>query len=267
MEYDGLLKVINMYEKNLKEQCKELALQETVISQLSNHISALTRERFKNKLAEREAEVANRGDAKILKYGDPYECLYKKRQFDFYGKSIRISDSENHEFVKNSLIQESHLNCVNFESQVWNSKNEIAALQTMYEQASEENGRLKNELFDTKKKWKAEVRQLKADFKVKEDKYVTTIENRDRSLKSLAEHFRLFKGFTELQARLEKSILKKTSGNFDVVTENCRKLKAILRVPILSKKFHDLIREKNMEEYESLEYVYSKHYGELSDQF
>ena len=42
-----------------------------------------------------------------------------------------------------------------------------------------------------------------------------------------------------------------------------RKMKCVLRIPLLTKKFHNLIRETKMEEFESLDYVYSSHFDAL----
>ena len=38
-------------------------------------------------------------------------------------------------------------------------------------------------------------------------------------------------------------------------------MKGVLRVPCLTKKYHDLIREEKMPEFESLEYVFNNYYN------
>jgi hypothetical protein len=60
--------------------------------------------------------------------------------------------------------------------------------------------------------------------------------------------------------------MTKTVCNYDSLMENCRMLKAVLRAPILSKKYQDLIREKDMGDYETLEYVYTKHFSEVGQE-
>lgn len=40
-------------------------------------------------------------------------------------------------------------------------------------------------------------------------------------------------------------------------------MKAILRLPLLTKKYHDMIREQNMLEFDSLELIYAEHFNEL----
>jgi len=42
---------------------------------------------------------------------------------------------------------------------------------------------------------------------------------------------------------------------------NSRMMKGVLRVPCLTKKYHDLIREEKMPEFESLEYVFNNYYN------
>ena len=38
-------------------------------------------------------------------------------------------------------------------------------------------------------------------------------------------------------------------------------MRSVLRIPRLCKQYHDKVREGNMDEFKSLEYVYQRHYG------
>lgn len=43
--------------------------------------------------------------------------------------------------------------------------------------------------------------------------------------------------------------------------ESTKQMRSVLRIPRLCKQFHDKVREGNMDEFKSLDYVYQRHFG------
>ena len=41
---------------------------------------------------------------------------------------------------------------------------------------------------------------------------------------------------------------------------NNKMMKGVLRIPCLSKRYHDMIRDEHLPEFESLEYVFNNYY-------
>ena len=45
-----------------------------------------------------------------------------------------------------------------------------------------------------------------------------------------------------------------------VLKTNNKMMKGVLRIPCLSKRYHDMIRDEHLPEFESLEYVFNNYY-------
>ena len=69
----------------------------------------------------------------------------------------------------------------------------------------------------------------------------------------------------EMEFTLKDHVQVKMEEKLDIYMQNAKKMKAVLRLPMLTKKYHDLVREQKMPEFESLELVYKHHYENLAD--
>ena len=74
------------------------------------------------------------------------------------------------------------------------------------------------------------------------------------------------KQFGDIQARINEAILEKNQNIHEVHVETMKKIKAVLRIPLLTQKFHDLIRNEKMDEYDSLDLVFRKHFDLIAQQ-
>ena len=61
--------------------------------------------RFEDRMNEREAyEIRSR----VQDFEDPYRLMTKNSAFDFYGKLIRVSQTEEDKFIQNIFIKDAH---------------------------------------------------------------------------------------------------------------------------------------------------------------
>lgn len=71
------------------------------------------------------------------------------------------------------------------------------------------------------------------------------------------EHMQMF---LSLEEKVNEAFMKKTYSTVEMMHENSRMMKSVLRIPRLCSKFHEYIRGSGMEEYDALEKVYNSHY-------
>ena len=60
-------------------------------------------------------------------------------------------------------------------------------------------------------------------------------------------------------------MITKLGGQADLFKENARRMRAVLRVPRLTKLYHDLIRGENMHEFSSLDRIYEGHFNKVAE--
>lgn len=116
-------------------------------------------------------------------------------------------------------------------------------------------------LDETKRNHALEIKILKQQIKDDKAYYRDIIKDYKNTIERSKKYFNNFKALTTHELKLAKMITKKQTKEADTTNENCRMMKAVLRVPFLTKKYHDLIREHNMEEFDSLETVYAEHFN------
>jgi hypothetical protein len=68
------------------------------------------------------------------------------------------------------------------------------------------------------------------------------------------------KRYNEWELRVKDEIIKNLEYKLKVLESNSKKMRAVLRVPRMSKQFHDMTRIENMPEFECIEEIYNKHY-------
>ena len=76
--------------------------------------------------------------------------------------------------------------------------------------------------------------------------YEEKVGNLKFEIKRLNDVFDTFKEYTSHEYRLKDVILEKLENQALVFKENARRMRAVLRVPRLTKLYHDMIREEKM---------------------
>lgn len=81
------------------------------------------------------------------------------------------------------------------------------------------------------------------------------------AMRNAKKHVTDLRSFVDLQQEVDQVLIKKLTQDSGALSECLRKVKAILRVPMLSKKFHDLMKQENWEEYDLLDAIYCQHFN------
>lgn len=111
-----------------------------------------------------------------------------------------------------------------------------------------------------------ENKKLKKKIETNEEKF-----NKEKNMllddiKEAEEMIERLRKYGDIQTKINDAILEKSQNNHDVHMQTMKKVKAVLRIPILTKKFHDLIQKENMDEFDSLDLVYRKHFDLVGEQ-
>ena len=149
------------------------------------------------------------------------------------------------------------------ENQYHQVKSELDSVLGLYEMAQSENSQLKIDLANIKREHAKELKMLKARAERREKWYREELGRHKVAIDKGKAYIDRYQAYTKIERNVQKAIQKKTNATLDITSENCRKLKAIIRIPMLCKKYHDMIREQNMEEFDSLETIYQEHFERL----
>lgn len=72
------------------------------------------------------------------------------------------------------------------------------------------------------------------------------------------------KRFGRLELRVKNAIIEKLDERVCLFKTNATKMKAVLRIPRLTRHYHDLVRANALPEYDCLEQVYRDHFSEFA---
>ena len=71
----------------------------------------------------------------------------------------------------------------------------------------------------------------------------------------------------KIELKIKDATIVNLENRLDLFTDNSKKMKAILRVPRLTKQFHDKLGEGKLSEFACLEKVYDHHYEAMGTLF
>jgi len=270
-EYQSLHSLIRHYRSTLATQTDKLAVQECVIMKLQTHVAVSLRERaderiLQQQLAQRQSE---RLDAQ-RRPGDPdgewTGSRLSRHQFDFYGMNIRLQDSDA-ERVKEGLV------CRAKDEEIRGLKQELEALKNerdqqflLLEREMATASRLAAELRTARR----EIRDLAASQQeqeaARERRFAHERADLQTKIMKLQTQMNKFRKYNELELAIKDATIQKKDLLITKFRANTKKMRAILRVPRLSRLFHEGLREERLPEYEVLEQVYDAHY-ELAEEW
>lgn len=126
--------------------------------------------------------------------------------------------------------------------------------------ASEEASTLKRELHDAN----ADIRAMKAEFVMKHARqaegFGKMLDNLKFELRRTLEESARFREYADFEQQVLEVCVTKLEGKCKLYREGGKKLRAVLRIPRLTRLYHDLIRRDGLDEFASLDQVYDLHF-------
>ena len=159
------------------------------------------------------------------------------------------------------------------EEELRNAKDEISFVSDQVEQVrrlleqsndersqlAHDNYRLRLETEQVKKDYEAKIRGIKAGHEKQ-------IHNLKFEIKRLNDVFDTYKECVAVEYKLKDAIIDKLDTSVTIFKENGRRMRAVLRVPRLTKQYHDMVRGEEMAEFACLDEVYERHYGKVAEE-
>jgi len=65
--------------------------------------------------------------------------------------------------------------------------------------------------------------------------------------------------------KIKNTIIDKLEKRVKLFKDNARKMRAVLRVPRLTKQYQDMVREERIPEFDCIEKVYQRHFEGLAE--
>ena len=169
------------------------------------------------------------------------------------------ADDKNY-FIKNLLLKEKAYEMAALEEQLDYTRNQNLELMKLSKKASEEASTLKRELHDAN----ADMRAGKADFATKHARqaagFAKRLDNLKRELRRTIDESASYREYADFEQQVLEVCLSKLEGKCKLYREGGKKLRAVLRIPRLTRLYHDLIRRDGLDEFASLDQVYDLHF-------
>ena len=190
-----------------------------------------------------------------------------RRQFDFYGGQVRIQADEKCYFIKNLLLKEKEFEQQRLQEKLDVTKNQNLELMKLSKKAQEEASALKRDLYDTRE----ELRAKKAEFEVKyarqARRFAKVLDNVKFELRRVIDEGNRYKEYADYEQQVLEVCVGKLETKCKLYREGGKKLRAVLRIPRLTRLYHDLIRRDGRDEFESLDQVYDLHFKTVAADF
>jgi len=124
---------------------------------------------------------------------------------------------------------------------------------------AQEHHRLKLEMAQVKRDYEAQIRRIRAGHEKQ-------VHNLKFEIKRLNDVFDTYKECVGMEYQLKDAIIDKLDTSVTIFKENGRRMRAVLRVPRLTKQYHDMVRGEEMAEFACLDEVYERHYGKVAEE-
>lgn len=79
-------------------------------------------------------------------------------------------------------------------------------------------------------------------------------------IQRLCDHENDYKQYAEFELNVKDAIILTYKTRLELLQGNAKKMKAVLRVPRLTKQYHDMTRDHHLPEFDSIEKIYDRHY-------
>jgi hypothetical protein len=169
------------------------------------------------------------------------------------------ADEKNY-FIKNLLLKEKEYEVAALQEQLDYMRNQNLELMKLSKKASEEASTLKRELHDAN----ADIRAGKAEFATKHARqaagFAKKFDNLKFELRRIIDEGARFREYADFEQQVLEVCLTKLEGKCKLYREGGKKLRAVLRIPRLTRLYHDLIRRDGLDEFASLDQVYDLHF-------
>ena len=260
-EYMSISQLIRFYQRQLKGQCDKLALQEQIICKLQNHIAVNMNARLDQKLQKKQS--ANQLALQSSAAEPPKVLDFYRKEFDLFGMQLRLHAEEKERLVESVVVKEKIALVKTREAEVLFLRNQLRELESLLKVTMAEQIDLKIKLFEARNEISALHRQHELDITAKEGGIKERIAGLIEEIKRLCEVQSDQKEFAKMELKVKDAVIMKLERRLELFNDNSRKMKAVLRVPRLTKQFHDLMAPGNLAEFDCLERVYDHHYEGL----
>ena len=85
-------------------------------------------------------------------------------------------------------------------------------------------------------------------------------------IKSLVELDKDHRTYTEFELKTKDHIIEIYRKRVEILHDNAKKMKACLRIPRLTKQYHDMTRDEKIPEFEAIEEIYEKHFSMTTEE-
>lgn len=263
-EYMGISQLIRFYQRQLKGQCDKLALQEQIICKLQNHIAVNMNARLDEKLRKKRSANQLALQSSAAGFTEPPKVLdFYRKEFDLFGMQLRLHAEEKERLVESVVVKEKEALVKTREAEVLFLRNQLRELESLLKVTMADEIDLKIKLFEARGEISALHRQHELTMTAKEGGIKDRIAGLIEEIKRLCEVQSDQKEFGKMELKVKDAVISKLERRLELFTDNSRKMKAVLRVPRLTKQFHDLMAPGNLAEFDCLERVYDHHYEGL----
>jgi DNA repair ATPase RecN len=140
------------------------------------------------------------------------------------------------------------------------TRNQNLELMKLSKKASEEASTLKRELHDAN----ADIRAGKVEFAMKHARqaegFEKMLDNLKFELRRTIDESARYREYADFEQQVLEACVTKLQGKCKLYREGGKKLRAVLRIPRLTRLYHDLIRRDGLDEFASLDQVYDLHF-------
>ena len=168
-EYSKMEDIHRKYEQELRVAYRKISMQEVMIAELTGHISVNMRQRFLTRLEEKDIEMTKKDE--IEKFKDPFKLLYSTKQFDFFGRHLRIHESETEKFLQSMMVKEAHKNMDRLRSELNQTKIELHTTFQLWKEQQMQFHNERDTLLVRVDDLQRENKSLKIKMEANEDSY------------------------------------------------------------------------------------------------
>jgi len=126
---------------------------------------------------------------------------------------------------------------------------------------------LKIDLFEMRGEMVEMKKQHQEDLVKTKSGVEDTVANLTGEIKRLLQVRQSSAKYAKIELKIKDATIKNLENKLNLFTDNSKKMKAILRVPRLTKQFHDILAEGKLTEFACLSKVYDHHYEAVGTLF